>query len=494
MGLGDAWRPWTLDRRRHAKQGATVVWTGGLIPWVSPKDMKADHVGRAADRITKAAVRASATKVVPRRSILCVIRSGILQHTFPVALAQCRVTLNQDMRALTTFQGIVPRYVQLFLKLQNDRVLHDCSKDGTTVASISVDQLRQFAVPVAPHAEQLRIVEEAEALLLDVDDAEAAMNRARERMADYRASLLHAACTGALTAGWRDANPEPVEDGPALLRRILTERRAAWERDELARLTAAGKFPRGDGWKSKYSEPPGPTMPGVIELPTGWAWATLAQLGEFGRGKSRHRPRDDARLYGGDVPFIQTGDVSRSAGLIKTHTQTYSPLGLKQSKLWPAGTLCITIAANIAASGILGFSSCFPDSIVGLTPHFEELGKFAHYFIQAERERLDAFAPATAQKNINMEVLNNLIIPIPPQSEMQEIIARVEAAQEAIADGITTTSLGEMRQSILHAAFSGRLVPQDPADEPASTLLARLSADAARSTPRRRTTRAGARP
>jgi type I restriction enzyme S subunit len=91
----------------------------------------------------------------------------------------------------------------------------------------------------------------------------------------------------------------------------------------------------------------------------------MPQLGEL-RGKSKHRPRDDKKLYGGPYPFIQTGDVRKSEGSISEFRQTYSEFGLKQSQLWPAGTLCVTIAANIAETGILKFAACFLDSVVGL--------------------------------------------------------------------------------------------------------------------------------
>ena len=99
-----------------------------------------------------------------------------------------------------------------------------------------------------------------------------------------------------------------------------------------------------------------------------WVAKRLDQLGAVSRGRSRHRPRDAAHLFGGAHPFIQTGDVKRASLYVNDFTQTYSGAGLEQSKLWPAGTLCITIAANIAETAILGIDACFPDSIIGFTP------------------------------------------------------------------------------------------------------------------------------
>src|SRR5262249_53223165 len=104
---------------------------------------------------------------------------------------------------------------------------------------------------------------------------------------------------------------------------------------------------------------------GPFELPKGWTFAKFSELGEFGRGKSRHRPRNDPKLYkDGKYPLVQTGDVARANGVIHTSTGLYNEIGLAQSRLWPEGTLCITIAANIADSSLLGFPACIPDSVV----------------------------------------------------------------------------------------------------------------------------------
>jgi len=278
---------------------------------VSPKDMKAERVGDAAERITLAAVQSSAAKMVSAGSILCVVRSGILKHTFPVAIAECDLTLNQDMRALTPAEGVDADFVRLFLTLNNDAILHGCAKDGTTVASINPDQLAVIGVPLAPVAEQARIAKEATAILADLDEAEAALARARTGLAEYRASLLHAACTGQLTAAWRASRPHPTEDGPALLRRILAERRAAWERAELARLHARGKpAPIGEGWKARYPEPEAPDVKGMPELPDGWTWASFGQLFQVLIGSTPLRAMP--QYWNGDIAWVSSGEIAFS--------------------------------------------------------------------------------------------------------------------------------------------------------------------------------------
>ena len=270
--------------------------------------------------------------------------------------------------------------------------------------------------------------------------------------------------------------------GADLLTRILEARRAGWERAELSRLEAKGKRPRDHAWKAAFVEPNGPDVSGLPLLPQGWAWATLPQLGEFGRGKSRHRPRNDPKLYGGPYPFIQTGEVRRSNGRITQYDQTYNGVGLAQSRLWPAGTVCITIAANIAETSILTFPACFPDSVVGLIATDQAVADYVELFMRMARDRLDRFAPATVQKNINLEILEALAVPLPPHAELNEIVRQVRECLSA-AEGLTcmgtraSQDAARLCQSLLTTAFAGKLVPQHPEDEPASRLLERLRTD-----------------
>lgn len=151
-----------------------------------------------------------------------------------------------------------------------------------------------------------------------------------------------------------------------------------------------------------------------ITNPKGWQTQPFGSVGTLDRGKSRHRPRDAAELYGGPYPFIQTGDVANSGGRIKKYNTTYSELGLSQSKLWPSGTLCITIAANIAKTGVLEFDSCFPDSVVGFLPGDQVKTDYVQAWLGFLQPMLEANAPQAAQKNINLEILRGLPIPIPP--------------------------------------------------------------------------------
>ena len=163
--------------------------------------------------------------------------------------------------------------------------------------------------------------------------------------------------------------------------------------------------------------------------------ATLLELGEFGRGVSKHRPRNDPKLLGGEYPLIQTGDVANAGLYITSYNSTYSELGLKQSKMWNKGTLCITIAANIAKTAILEFDACFPDSVVGFTANEKTNNIFVHYWFSFFQAILEAQAPESAQKNINLKMLSELKVIVPEkekQDEFVEFIKQVDKSKVAV--------------------------------------------------------------
>ena len=165
-----------------------------------------------------------------------------------------------------------------------------------------------------------------------------------------------------------------------------------------------------------------------------WKKVTLDQMGIISRGRSKHRPRNDARLFGGSYPFIQTGDIG-SAGLYVTeYSQTYNEEGLAQSKLWEKDTLCITIAANIADTALLAFPACFPDSIMGFTPHKNIANvKFVKYCFDVLQKDCQQISQGTAQDNLSWKKLSTILFPCPPieiQNKIVTILSRYDSLIE----------------------------------------------------------------
>ena len=222
-----------------------------------------------------------------------------------------------------------------------------------------------------------------------------------------------------------------------------------------------------------------------FEIPDNWEWVHLQDVGELSRGKSKHRPRNDPALYvDGFMPFVQTGDVAGAEkGLICKWHSLYNELGVAQSRIWPRGTICITIAANIGDVALLNFDACFPDSVVGFNAYKPIYSnKFFLFYLMLCKEKLDEKSRSTAQKNINIDILSQIYVPLPPLAEQQRIVAKIEEAFAEI-DAIEKnkellkTHIKQTRQKILDLAIHGKLVPQNKSDEPASVLLERITRD-----------------
>lgn len=307
----------------------------------------------------------------------------------------------------------------LYYFVQGKYALLNTRKKGTGTPHLNQELLKKQKLIVPGSAEQERIVAKIEEMFSQLDAGVETLKKTKAQLAVYRQAVLKEAFEGQLT--------EHIPLSVSL----------PWiERDENS---------------------------GLSELPVEWRYVSLKSLGDLGRGKSKHRPRNDPKLFtAGKYPFIQTGEVKAAKKNITKYNKLYNEFGLQQSKLWPKGTLCITIAANIAETAFLGIDACFPDSVVGFTPGDNVLAEYVRYFIESQKLRLWAFAPATAQKNINLDTLENLIVPYCNIDEQRAMITEIES-RLSVCDSIEQTvdtalkQADAMRQSILKDAFEGRL-------------------------------------
>ncbi len=201
-----------------------------------------------------------------------------------------------------------------------------------------------------------------------------------------------------------------------------------------------------------------------------WHYKRLHEVAkDFGRGKSKHRPRNDPKLYGGSYPFVQTGDVRNSNHVIASYSQTYNDVGLSQSKLWPKGTLCITIAANIAETGVLDFDACFPDSVIGfVAKEGETNSKFVEYLLQSYKTQLQLEGKGSAQDNINLGTFEDKRFPFPKLATQIKIVRELDNLN-ADCDRLKViftqklSLIDALKQSLLHRAFSGQLTASETA-------------------------------
>ena len=419
--------------------------------------MKRAVIDSTEDRITSAAVAGSSTKLVAAGSVLCVMRSGILRHTFPVAVAAVDVTLNQDMRALTPPPAIDPFFLAYYLRCTGQTVLETSSKGGTTVNSIEAERLDRHPVPIPTIEVQRAIVAHIDELFTDLDNGEAALALARADLGTWRKALLKAAVTGELTADWRAANP-PTETGADLLARILDERRERWVAD-----------PRKQG--KRYADPAAPAKTDLPRIPDSWTWVSIEQLTT---GGIRNGLSVKESLKPTDVRGLRL-DALRSDGIDWSRTR-YLPITLERASnyLLSAGDLLVSRAngspeflgrCSLVSKG--RHDTVFPDTAIRYPlwgdQHFHGWVKTA-WSSPSSRQKILKFAKSTAGiLKISQSDIAAVPLPLPPWSELIEIdalVSRMLAEADSEYDYLNTISIipATLRQSILAAAFRGELV------------------------------------
>lgn len=351
----------------------------------------------------------------------------------------------------------------------------------------------KFPVLVPPLAEQARIADRIDELFTDLAAGVAALERVKRNLSRYRAAVLHAAVTGRLTEAWRKEHGPPEEPAPKLLERILTERRKQWERRTLAAYEAKGTQPPKN-WRSRYEEPASPATredgEPLSDLPLGWCWARIEQVTSIIQYGTSAKTNED----GSGVPVLRMGNIT-TRGTIDYSDLKYLPLDHDE------------FPSLLLEPGDILFNRTNSAELVGKTAVFEPTidapMSLASYLIRVRS--IDSCSPwwvtwciisplghqwlrrvlthTAGQANVNGTKLGNYVIPLPPAREQAAIIdlvseklSQIDALEAEVTRGLARAA--RLRQAILKAAFEGKLVPQDPADEPASNLLKRLQAAA----------------
>jgi len=200
----------------------------------------------------------------------------------------------------------------------------------------------------------------------------------------------------------------------------------------------------------------------VGTIPAQWQVSRLDEVAAIERGKFAHRPRNDPRFYGGAIPFIQTGDVTKSDGRVSEYSQTLNDLGLSVSRVFPKGTIVLTIAANIGDCGILEFDSAFPDSLVGITPQHSLSNEYLNVYLRTQKHEMDRLAPRGTQKNINIRFLEPWPVVVPPSEGQNRIVAIIATINRKLkAEESHRAALSGLFDSMLHNVMTGKVRVQD---------------------------------
>lgn len=416
----------------------------------------------------------------------------LVERDFPTLMLPDKV-----LRLLVLDDAADSRFLVYALRTEEVRRHFEANATGTSHSMRNLSQPKMRAAPLrlAPVNEQRRIVAKIEALQERSRAAREALEAVPPLLDRFRQSVLAAAFRGDLTADWRARNPD-VEPASVLLERIRKERRLRWEKDQLAKMKAKGKEPKNDKWKTKYKEPEPVDTEGLPELPDGWCWTTVEEVGSAAAPLCYGVVQPGPEVVNG-VPLVRVcdvkdGRVDESALRSISHEvdEQYS-----RSRLC-GGEVLISIVGSIGRTAVCPTSlrgANIARAVARIAPTNEVDPKWVSMALSTPRlqDWLIRGAREVARKTLNLGVLERAAIPLAPLDEMNEILTLLSDGNRPIqAVGQTATDLahlvGSLDQSILAKAFRGELVPQDPNDEPASVLLERIQAEREAAAPKKK--------
>jgi type I restriction enzyme S subunit len=416
-------------------------WTDGSIPWLSPKDMGPEVVPFTRDHITPSAVAVSAVRIIPAQSVAIVVRSGILERTVPVALVPFETTLNQDMKATVAYDGVSPRWIAWAVRASAQEILNVCRKAGTTVASLSTDALMDFRIPLAPLAEQHRIVEALEGHLSRLD---AACDGLRRSLA-HTVRLRQTAITRALRG---DGVPLLLDEG-----------------------TAEDLYPHVPLAPSEHP----------WEVPDGWLWTTIGNLFNVYVGTTPSRKAPE--LWSGHVPWVSSGEVGFGRISETREHITENAVGNKATRLHPPGTVMIAMIGEGKTRGqvgILDVEAAHNQNCASIrVSETRILPEYIYLVLEQRYLRSRRASSGGNQPALNKAKVEAIPIPVPPLATQRKIVSSIDEL------GVTSNHFrleidralkraATLRRAILSYAFNGKLVPQETSDESASILLDRI--------------------
>ncbi|MGA5163069.1 restriction endonuclease subunit S [Streptomyces pseudogriseolus] len=462
-GLPAGWARATLGELGEWLGGGTPskkrpgFWTDGTIPWLSPKDMGPNVLMATQDLIHESALDDSPVKLVPPGSVALVVRSGILVRKVPVAFVPFEVTLNQDMKAVVPHHGIDARWLAWAVRERERHILENCRKHGTTVASLEMSRLMGTEILVPPHEEQLRIVAEVEQQIARIEAGEEAASTALSnatKMAEQVTSLGSRGCL------------EECELFPAPL----------------------AKADIDDGQ--------------IPELPAGWKWSRLGQVASVVGGITKDSKRQGDPDYV-EVPYLRVANVQRGEIVLDKVTTIRVPLEKAEALRLRRGDVLLNEGGDRDKLGrgwvwdgqidnCIHQNHVFRARVIDAEIHPKLLAWHANGFGKSWCDRNGTQSVNLA--SISLRKIKLLPVPIPPREIQEELVKTIELHLEsvAIARAMAEDALArarDLRASLLHAAFTGALVPQDPADEPASVMLDRIRAVYGAKVPRKRAAR-----
>ena len=405
----------------------------------------------------------------------------------PTNICPEKSCVGRGLAAIRALGGIEPLFTLYLMRTFENEIAGKGT--GTTFNAIKGNHLKTFELPLPPLSEQHRIVAKIEELVTKLDAGIYALHKVQAQLKQYRQSVLKAAFEGKLTEAWRAEHQTKIEPSSVLLEGILKERREKWGVEQLQQMKAKGEMPKSDKWKAQYKKPVAPDTSNLPELPNGWKWVKLGQITYLiTKGSS---PRWQGFNYvDRGILFLRSQNVGW--GRLDLSNIAHLPEAFnekeKKSILKEGDVLLNLVGASIGRTAIAsdeleGANMNQAVALIRLVKDGLDNKFLMNYLLSPEAQStINGKKVDVARANLSLTDVSEFAVPLPPLLEQQAIVAEVES-QLSVADEVEKTITAELkraeqlRQSILKKAFSGKLVPQDPNDEPASVLLERIRAE-----------------
>jgi type I restriction enzyme S subunit len=464
-------------------------YENGTIPFVKIEDMvnANKYLHETLSKITEDGLNNSSAWLVPENSLLY---SMYASYGIPV-ISKAEIATNQAIIAFLTPGDLV--YLDyVFYYLLSIKPILQMYIRGTTQDNLNAAIVSSLPIPLPPLPEQQRIVTKIEELFTELDAGTKALKKVKAQLKRYRQAVLKYAFEGNLTEEWREMHSEELEPASVLLERVFRERQKKWEEAEFSKMKRNNKVPKNEKWKNAYKNPLESNNRFDIKLPRGWNWTNLDTLTYFTidyRGKT--------------PPTAEEGILMISAANVKN-----GKIVMDKPRFVSQGTYNRWTTRGLPEPGDLIITTEAPVGEAALYPHGETylltrrvlacqtLGvrnQYLLYFFYSElaKKYLDKQSRGTTVPRILKPILLSMPVSLPPILEQDKIVKEIEK-RYSIADEIEKTvehtlkQAERLRQSILKKAFEGKLVPQNPNDEPAHLLLERIKAEKAKKTKKSR--------
>ena len=410
----------------------------GSVSWISSADIYGLHDIRPRRKITHEAIKNSATNLVSEGSIIVVTRVGLGK----IAKTKTPLCFSQDSQALVEKVSFTHPDYMLYYLSQAVQLFKHISR-GTTISGVTKKQLSQLPLPLPPLNEQHRIVSKIESIFAQIDAAKEALDRAKILLKQSRQSVLKSAFEGKLVP--QDPNDESID---VLLKRT-----------------------HGDSKNIVFKNE---------NFPKGWLNCKIDNICELIGGGTPSRK--NLEYFSGNIVWLTPTQISKNKiKIINNSKEKITELGLKKSsaKLISKYSVLLTSRATIGYVAIAGTEVATNQGFASFVCSDAIFNYYLAYWLSSKKNLLESQATGTTFKEISKSKLRELQISLPPLLEQKRIVSKIEsifdridATDKIVKDSLTRLDL--LKKSVLKKAFEGKLVPQDPNDEPASVLLKRI--------------------